>query len=81
MITYNGYNLNGTAIYNPLSVVEAVANNDFDQHWTETGTYGDIRELINMNMDGVLDSSSMDINTSCEYPANFVKRSGYPYAA
>ena len=53
---YNGYNLNGTAIYNPLSVVEAVANNDFDQHWTETGTYGDIRELINMNMDGVLDS-------------------------
>ncbi len=53
---YNGYSLNGTAIYNPLSVVEAVANNDFDQHWTETGTYGDIRELINMNMDGVLDS-------------------------
>ncbi len=53
---YNGYSLNGTAIYNPLSVVEAVANNDFDQHWTETGTYSDIRELINMNMDGVLDS-------------------------
>ena len=53
---YNGYSLNGTAIYNPLSVVEAVANNDFDQHWTETGTYSDIRELININMDGVLDS-------------------------
>ncbi len=53
---YNGYNLNGTAMYNPLSVVEAVANHDFDQHWTETGTYSDIRELININMDGVLDS-------------------------
>ena len=53
---YNGYSLNGTAMYNPLSVVEAVANHDFDQHWTETGTYSDIRELININMDGVLDS-------------------------
>lgn len=53
---YNGYDLNGMALYNPLSVVEAVSNNDFDQYWTETGTYEDIRGLININMDGVLDS-------------------------
>lgn len=53
---YNGYVLNGTALYNPLSVVEAVANRDFDQYWTETGTYEDIRELININRNGVLDS-------------------------
>ncbi|MDE7311359.1 MAG: ATP-binding protein [Eubacterium sp.] len=52
---YNGYYLNGTAVYNPLSVVEAVSNNDFDQYWTETGTYEDIRELVNINMDGLLD--------------------------
>lgn len=45
---YNGYDLNGMALYNP--------NNDFDQYWTETGTYEDIRGLININMDGVLDS-------------------------
>lgn len=53
---YNGYDLNGTAIYNPLSVVEAVSGHDFDQYWTETGTYEDIRELVNINMNGVLDS-------------------------
>ncbi len=52
---YNGYHLNGTAMYNPLSVVEAVSNKKFDQYWTETGTYDDIRELININMHGVLD--------------------------
>ena len=52
---YNGYDLNGTAVYNPLSVIEAVSNNYFDQYWAETGTYEDIRELVNMNMDGLLD--------------------------
>lgn len=50
---YNGYNINGRAIYNPLSVVRAIAENDFGQFWTETGTYEDIGELINRNFDGL----------------------------
>ena len=50
---YNGYNLNGTAMYNPLSVVRAVASKRFQQYWTVTGTYGDIDDLISKNFDGL----------------------------
>lgn len=53
---YDGYNLNGVEVYNPLSVVCALKRRDFRTYWTETGTYDDIRELINRNMDGLLDS-------------------------
>ena len=49
---YNGYNINGRAVYNPLSVVRAIAEDDFGQFWTDTGTYEDIGELINWNFDG-----------------------------
>lgn len=50
---YNGYKLGGEAIYNPLSVVRAISDGDYAQHWTATGTYGDIEELINQNFDGL----------------------------
>ncbi len=50
---YNGYKLNDMAIYNPLSVVRAVAEKEFGPYWTETGTYEDIGELINRNFDGL----------------------------
>ena len=50
---YNGYNINGRAVYNPLSVVRAIAEDDFGQFWTDTGTYEDIGELINWNFDGL----------------------------
>lgn len=50
---YNGYNLGGTAMYNPLSVVRAVSAKRFQQYWTVTGTYGDIDDLINKNFDGL----------------------------
>lgn len=50
---YNGYHINGRAIYNPWSVVRAIAEDDFGQFWTETGTYEDIGELINRNFDGL----------------------------
>lgn len=50
---YNGYNLNGIAMYNPLSVVRALSAKRFQQYWTTTGTYGDIDDLINMNFDGL----------------------------
>lgn len=50
---YNGYDLNGTAMYNPLSVVRAISAKRFGQYWTVTGTYGDIDDLINKNFDGL----------------------------
>lgn len=50
---YNGYKLGGEAIYNPLSVVRTISDGDYSQHWTTTGTYGDIEELINKNFDGL----------------------------
>ena len=50
---YNGYSINGRAVYNPLSVVRAIAEDDFGQFWTDTGTYEDIGELINRNFDGL----------------------------
>lgn len=50
---YNGYNINGRAVYNPLSVVRAIAEEDFGQFWTDTGAYEDIGELINRNFDGL----------------------------
>ena len=50
---YDGYNLSGVEVYNPLSVVRAVENKKFQQYWTETGTYEDIRSLIEYNFDGL----------------------------
>lgn len=50
---YNGYNINGRAVYNPLSVVRAIAEDDFGQFWTDTGSYEDIGELVNRNFDGL----------------------------
>ena len=50
---YNGYNLDGIAMYNPLSVVRAVSTKRFQQYWTVTGTYGDIDDLICKNFDGL----------------------------
>ncbi|MDE7183914.1 MAG: AAA family ATPase [Lachnospiraceae bacterium] len=50
---YNGYYLNGIAMYNPLSVVRALSCRQFQQYWTTTGTYGDIEDLISRNFDGL----------------------------
>ena len=50
---YNGYNLNGIAMYNPLSVVRALSAKRFQQYWTTTGTYGDMDDLISRNFDGL----------------------------
>ena len=53
---YNGYSLNGIAMYNPLSVVSALSANKFKQYWTVTGTYGDIDDLISKDFDGLRES-------------------------
>ena len=68
---YNGYSMDDRAIYNPLSVVRAIAEKDFGQFWTETGAYEDIGELINRNFDGLreaviemLSGNRIRVNTS-----------------
>ena len=50
---YDGYNLGGEEVYNPLSVVRAVESGKFRQYWTETGTYEDIQSLIEYDFDGL----------------------------
>ena len=50
---YNGYLLGGEAMYNPLSVLNAIEDNDFMQYWTTTGSYEDIDDLISRNFDGL----------------------------
>lgn len=50
---YDGYNLSGVEVYNPLSVVRAVESGKFRQYWTETGTYEDIQSLIEYDFDGL----------------------------
>ena len=50
---YNGYDFNGIAMYNPLSVVRAVSTKRFQQYWSVTGTYGDIDDPISRNFDGL----------------------------
>lgn len=50
---YNGYLLSGEAMYNPLSVLNAIEDNVFTQYWTTTGSYEDIDALISRNFDGL----------------------------
>lgn len=50
---YDGDDLGGVEVYNPLSVVRAVESGRFRQYWTETGTYEDIRSLIEHDFDGL----------------------------
>lgn len=50
---YNGYLLSGEAMYNPLSVLNAIEDHDFMQYWTTTGSYEDIDDLISRNFDGL----------------------------
>lgn len=52
---YDGYNLNGMAIYNPNSVMESIRWKEFDSYWTSTETYEALKIYIGMNFDGLKD--------------------------
>ena len=52
---YNGYCLDGEAIYNPKSVVEAIVRNSYSNYWTSTETYEALKVYIQMNFDGLKD--------------------------
>ena len=50
---YDGYNLNGTELYCPRSVIMAVTERDFSNYWTQTETYEALAKYITMNFDGL----------------------------
>ncbi len=52
---YDGYNLMGTSIYNPRSVVTAMTHKYFSNYWTSTDTYEALKEYIQKNVYGLKD--------------------------
>ena len=56
---YDGYKLdfrkNTFEIYNPNSVVQAMAAGNFGNYWTKTGSYDSIKIYISMNFEGIKD--------------------------
>ena len=53
---YDGYDLNGVAIYNPCSVVMSMTGRYFNNYWTSTETYEALKVYIEMNYDGLHDT-------------------------
>ena len=53
---YDGYNVDGTAIYNPKSVVEAMNRGNIRNYWTSTETYEALEEFICRNDVGLRDT-------------------------
>ena len=56
---YDGYRMNyhdeSFELYNPQSVVQAMMNKEFDDYWTQTGSYDAIKIYISMNFEGIKD--------------------------
>jgi len=53
---YDGYNLEGTELYCPRSVVKSISSKKFRGYWTETETYEALAKYIAMNFDGLHDT-------------------------
>lgn len=53
---YDGYKLGKEAhIYSPKSVVTAAKDGEFDDYWTQTGSYEALKDYILMNFEGIKD--------------------------
>lgn len=51
---YDGYYLSRTGhVYSPNSVMEALDNEEFQNYWSQTETYEDLKMYIEMNFDGL----------------------------
>ena len=50
---YDGYELNGTELYCPRSVLVAIEKKRFSNYWTQTETYEALAKYISMNFDGL----------------------------
>lgn len=53
---YDGYSIGSIqSIYNPYSVMEAMANGGCDSFWSSTGAYDSVATYIEMNFEGLKD--------------------------
>ena len=52
---YDGYNLMGTSVYNPRSVVMSMTGGYFNNYWTQTETFEALKIYIQTNTYGVQD--------------------------
>ena len=53
---YDGYQIGDqSSLYNPYSVIEAIAAGGCDSYWSSTGAYDSIVTYIKMNFDGLKD--------------------------
>ena len=52
---YDGYNMEGIRICNPLAIVECITERKFKPHWSATGTYETIAPYITANYKGIKD--------------------------
>ncbi len=51
---YDGYRLNkDVSVCNPKAVVEAMMDNEFANHWSNTGSYENIKDYIEYDFDGI----------------------------
>ncbi len=50
---YDGYELNGTELYCPRSVLSAIEKKAFSNYWTQTETYEALAAYISMNFEGL----------------------------
>lgn len=50
---YDGYDVDGIAVYNPRSVVQSLMRGNVGNYWTQTETFEALRSYIEMDMDGL----------------------------
>ncbi|MCD8027213.1 MAG: ATP-binding protein [Erysipelotrichaceae bacterium] len=68
---YDGYHFkNGISIYSPRSIVQALIHKECKSYWTNTGTFGTLKDYIKENRDGLKDAvidllagKSLTVNT------------------
>jgi len=53
---YDGYSIGKEpSLYNPYSVIEALANGECDNYWANTGAFDNVSDCIRMNFKGLKD--------------------------
>ncbi|MCD7840202.1 MAG: ATP-binding protein [Erysipelotrichaceae bacterium] len=68
---YDGYHIGNYSIYSPRSIVSAINDQQYENYWTETGTFESLKDYICMNFDGLketivslLAGNEIEINAS-----------------